>query len=137
MYNITVTNNGHFPFTIIIKILLQDEESPASTTCTEGFSSPWTVPLPDFPRIQEFKYSCKGWQNFICQNQYTFKSKSRAIPVHVALWETKEKNSLSDGVRCQIGLVLGDPPGVWELRRGISRQESRVFTGLDLIWYNE
>lgn len=45
------------------------------------------------------------------------------------------KNSSSDSVhtQIQIGLVLGDPPGVWEFARGISRQESRICNGLDLI----
>lgn len=37
----------------------------------------------------------------------------------------------------QMGLVLGDPPGVWGLSRGDSRQGSRVYDVFGLVVYDE
>lgn len=58
-------------------------------------------------------------------------------PVHRALWVETMENLCFYGMYIQMGLDLGDPPGVWGLSRGASGQGSSGYNVFGLVVYDE
>lgn len=110
----------------------QDQEATAvtwsrkSTLSQPYFRVEWPLcSLSTFPNTHSYKRD-KLRYSFQDQNQHLDKWFQS-----IEAFRAAKTSGLWGHIHTQMGLVLGDPPGVWALSRGTSRKGSRVYNTFD------